>query len=559
MTELNIVRRLMQRAEFLGVGGEVALEMGGRRVTYEELYCEVRCAEVRFRELGVVPGDRVAIQLPKSLQLVFFHLGALLHGAAVVPVNDRATVAETAFLLNDSGAVALVTDRVRWAASGGSPVGAQRAFEPPRWVLIVDGDQVTLAEGGGSGSSGSRGDGTRTRGCTKSCVPGAALICYTSGTTGKPKGAMITHENLVVNMDALHEAWRWRESDVLLHTLPLFHIHGLLVALHGALNAGSRTTMLPHFYPRVVIETLESGAFTLFMGVPTMYHRLVETWQARGYGGWRREGSSGAATGRRPPGLASMRLFVSGSAPLPEALFHRFQRITGHTILERYGMTETGIIASNPYPVAERRPGSVGFPLPRMALRVVDREGREAPSGDVGEVQVAGKHVFSGYYGAPETTAAAFRGEKGTHPSALAEKGTDPSRQRWFTTGDMGFRDPGDSGRLYLLGRAKELIISGGFNIYPLEVEARLMEHPGVAEAAVVGLPDSDLGERVAAAVVPTSDHPPVDGDRLIAFCREHLAAYKCPRTIELLDALPRNAMGKVQKEVLCRVLSSCC
>jgi malonyl-CoA/methylmalonyl-CoA synthetase len=361
---------------------------------------------------------------------------------------------------------------------------------------------------------------------TGDCPPfseDVAMLCYTSGTTGRPKGAMITHENLISNMEALHEAWQWSDRDVLLHALPLFHIHGLVVALHGALNAGATVIMMESFDAERVSKALEILPCTLFMGVPTQYQRITACWEASG----------------QSPDLSRMRLFVSGSAPLPDDLFTRFRQQTGHTILERYGMTETGMIASNPYDVSSRKAGSVGYPLRSVSLRVMDEKGAQQQDGQVGEVQLKGPNVFKGYWKAPEKTADSF------------DNG-------WFKTGDLGYLDPEDGPRLYLKGRAKELIISGGFNVYPREVEEVLLNHPDVEEAAVYGLPDDDLGERVAAAVVLAPAARPTDEEliaslreQLTAHLREQLTAYKCPKEIRFLDRLPRNAMGKVQKHHL--------
>jgi malonyl-CoA/methylmalonyl-CoA synthetase len=342
-----------------------------------------------------------------------------------------------------------------------------------------------------------------------------AMICYTSGTTGRSKGAMLTHGNLVQNMEALHRAWRWRQDDVLLHGLPLFHIHGLIVALHGALNAGAAVRMFDRFDAARISRELAVGECTLFMGVPTMYRRLVDLWETEG----------------RSPGLSGMRLFVCGSAPLPPLLFEQFRELTGYAILERYGMTETGIITSNPYDMNGRKPGSVGYPLEGVGLRIRGRGDREVPPGEVGEVQVKGPNVFTGYWKAPDKTASSFDGE-------------------WFRTGDLGRLDPADGHRLYLHGRSRELIITGGLNVYPREVEELLESRPDVQEAAVLGLEDPEWGERVIAVVVPQVDDPPKK-EALTEFLRTRLAPYKCPKQILFIDSLPRNSMGKVMKSLI--------
>jgi len=341
----------------------------------------------------------------------------------------------------------------------------------------------------------------------------AAMICYTSGTTGKPKGAVITHRNLVSNTVALHKVWQWTDRDVLLHVLPLFHVHGLGVALHGSLYAGSTTLMHERFDPARVWQAIAEEKCTMFMAVPTIYQRLCKE-----------------LAGQRPD-LGSMRVFISGSAPLGESLFKHFEELTGSRILERYGMTEAQMIASNPYDPEGRIPGSVGYPLPGVIIRVAGETGEEVQPGGIGEVWVVGDNVFKGYWQMPGETARCFAG-------------------RWLKTGDLGYQDPGDRGRLYLVGRAKELVISGGFNVYPKEVENVLEGHDAVLEAAVIGLEDEDLGEKVVAAVVLRSGEE-ITASKLVAHCKQYLVGYKCPKEVFFVSELPRNTMGKVQKQVL--------
>jgi len=346
-----------------------------------------------------------------------------------------------------------------------------------------------------------------------------AMIIYTSGTTGKSKGAMITHRNLVSNMIALKEVWKWTDQDVLLHVLPLIHVHGLSVALHGGLYSGSTIIMHEKFDPRRVWRTIEEEQCTLFMGVPTMYHRLLNEWD------------------KMKSNLGSMRVFISGSAPLSENLFDRFEKAIGFRILERYGMTEAGMILSNPIDIAGRKAKSVGYPLPGVKVRVVAENGKDVNPGIVGEVWIQGDNVFKGYWGMPEKTRGSF------------DNG-------WFKTGDLGYQDPEDCLRLYLVGRGKELIITGGYNVYPKEVENVLEKHEAVQEAAVIGLPDEDYGERVTAIVLLKKDIKPVSTEEMIAHCRQHLANYKCPKEIFVTDQLPRNTMGKIQKNVLQKAYS---
>jgi malonyl-CoA/methylmalonyl-CoA synthetase len=347
------------------------------------------------------------------------------------------------------------------------------------------------------------------------------MICYTSGTTGRCKGAAISHRNLIANMKALHKAWEWSDRDILLHVLPLFHVHGLNVAALGCLYAGATMIVFEKFEPRQVWETLVSESCTLFMGVPTIYQRLINEW----------------GNLESQANLQKMRLFVCGSAPLSDQQFYQFENITGFRILERYGMTETGMNASNHIAPEHRKAKSVGFPLEGVEIRIVNPEGKDVAIAEVGEVWIRGANVFQGYWGMPDKTAESF---------------TDG----WFHTGDLGFQDPDDGNRLYLVGRAKELIITGGFNVYPKEIENVLESHESVKESAVVGLPDNDFGEKVVAAIA-LKEAINITPEELIAHCKIRLAAYKCPKQIFFISELPRNAMGKIQKNILVQQVST--
>ena len=478
----------VRRRIALGGQGDLGdLPRGG--LSYADLELRVRGAAGLLRGLGLRPGDVVALQIPRSLAWLELHLGALAIGAVSLLVNDRAAVPELRYLVEDSGArLAVVLDP---AAVSGLPCRVLPVGEVRERL-----DQATVVDA-----------------MPEPDDDALAALMYTSGTTGRPKGAMLSHKNLLATVQALHQAWGWSVHDHLLHALPLHHIHGLVVAQLGALWAGARTTWMPRFEAEQALTLLERERCTVFMGVPTFYHRFLSL----------------------PPqaafDLSGMRLFTCGSAPLPAGDLLAFQERFGHTILERYGMTECGIVLSNPLE-GERRPGSVGFPLSGVTLRIVDPVSeRRCEVDEIGEIRLKGPSVTRGYLGRPEQTAQALVGG-------------------WLHTGDLARTDA--DGYVHIVGRSKELVISGGFNVYPGEVEAVLRQAPGVAEAAILGLPDADLGERVVAALVARPGHL-LEPAVVMDFVREHLAAYKCPRELVVLDALPRNDMGKVQKQVLAR------
>jgi malonyl-CoA/methylmalonyl-CoA synthetase len=343
-----------------------------------------------------------------------------------------------------------------------------------------------------------------------------AAILYTSGTTGRSKGAMLTHGNMLSNARVLRDYWGWRSEndggDVLIHALPIFHVHGLFVALHGALINGSRMIWLNKFDPKRVIARLPEA--TVFMGVPTLYVRML------------------AEPTLTREAVRNMRLFISGSAPLLLETFNDWQARTGHTILERYGMSETVMLTSNPYLAqdGERRGGTVGFPLPGVGLRVRGDDGRDLPVGEIGGIEVRGPNVFKGYWRMPEKTKEEFTADG------------------WFKTGDVGRIDA--RGYVTIVGRSKDLIISGGYNVYPAEIEGYINDMPGVAESALVGVPHPDFGE-VGVAVVVAKPGTRLEGDALIASLKSQLANFKIPKRCFVVDDLPRNTMGKVQKNLL--------
>ncbi len=481
----------------------------GATLTYTELDGAVDEAVAWLRAQGVVPGDRVLLQLDKGPAFLVLHLADMRLGAVTVPVNPAAAPDETAYTAADCEP-ALLVHGVR---DGEPPTGGA---DGPR-VVRLDPDATARTEGRDRGERSTRADASSSAHPSPGAAPPPApddLACllYTSGTTGRPKGARLLQRNLASNVAVLHDAWGWSPDDVLHHALPLFHVHGLFVAASVALAAGACVRLAPRFEPESTWRALASGEVTLFMGVPTMYHRLL------------------ASAPADPPRPLPVRLCTSGSAPLRPETLAAFEALTGHVILERYGMTEVGMAASNPLH-GRRVPGSVGPALPGVELRVVDRAtGAPCAPDEVGEVLIGGPSVFDGYRRRPEQTAEAFT------PDGL------------LRSGDLGRLDA--DGYLHLVGRAKELVISGGFNVYPREVEAALDSHPDVVESAVCGVPDDDLGEVVAAGVV-LRPGATVDAEALRRFAKERLAAYKAPRRVAFLDALPRNAMGKVMKAAL--------
>jgi malonyl-CoA/methylmalonyl-CoA synthetase len=439
-----------------------------------------RRAAGRLRRAGLLPGDRLVWSVPSSVDALVAHVGALRAGLVVVPANTAYTEPELAHIVGDvraAGAVVGRPDQAAWV----------RTAAPS--ACVVSGPDLDLPDG--------------DEGELDAVGPDdPALICFTSGTTGRPKGAVLRHRNLLAATESVIRAWRMSPGDRLVHCLPVFHAHGLAVGAYGTMTAGGSAVLLPGFDPAVVVGTARDERATLFFGVPTMYHRLV-------------------ASGRAAE-LAGLRLCVSGSAPLPTDLHAAASVAIGSPVLERYGMTETLMNTSNPY-VGERRAGTVGFPLP----------GVEVTLDPTGQILLRGPNVFDGYFERDAANAEAFR--------HLGDGGGP-----WFATGDLG---EDVDGYLVIRGRTKELIISGGFNVYPTEVEDVLVHCPGVAEVAVTGTASDEWGEVVTAHVVPDGVPPGVDVLR--AFCDGRLAPYKQPRLVRVVDALPRNAMGKVVRSQL--------
>ncbi len=492
----NLFERL--QAGFPADRAQTAIELpDGRTHSYADLEAATGRFARLLMDLGVVPGDRVAVQVEKSVEALFLYLACLRAGAIYLPLNTAYTPAEIAYFLGDAEPKVFVC----------SPAAETELRDTATAAGVAH--LFTLGPAGdGSFVEAARGLEPAT-GCAEAAVDDIAAILYTSGTTGRSKGAMLSHGNLSSNAAALHRIWGFQPGDVLLHALPLFHVHGLFVASNTALLNGSKIILLPRFDAAEVIRLLPEA--TVFMGVPTFYTRLL------------------AAPDFGAEACRNIRLFVSGSAPLLTETFEAFEARSGHTILERYGMTEAGMITSNPYE-GERRAGTVGRPLPEVEVRIRAEDGGEIPTGEIGVLELKGPNVFKGYWRNPEKTAEEFRPDG------------------FFVSGDLARID--ERGYVHIVGRAKDLIISGGYNVYPKEIEQAIDELDGVLESAVIGLPHPDFGEAVAAVVVPAEGEPPRE-EEVIAQLKAGLAGFKVPKRVFVAEALPRNAMGKVQKNQL--------
>jgi malonyl-CoA/methylmalonyl-CoA synthetase len=473
---------------FARFADRVLIEEGARHWTYAEVEQTTARLAAVLQSLGVQPGDRLLAQTDKSTESLLVYLACIRIGAIYLPLNIDYTESELDYFVDDAEPVLAV-------CRPQSVDLFQRLGKGKIQVRTVADLFAALTEAEAAPVPRQPDD--------------IAAILYTSGTTGKPKGAMLSHHNLVSNGETLIELWGFTPADRLIHALPIFHVHGLFVAVHCALFSGATMIFLPKFDAKTAIDLMATS--TVLMGVPTFYMRLL------------------AEPTFTKESAANMRLFIAGSAPLSADTFRAFETRTGQRVLERYGMTETGMLTSNPYQ-GERRAGSVGQPLPNVELRITDEEtGKVLPQGDIGLVEVRGPNIFKGYWRKPEKTASEFRADG------------------FFITGDMGFIEP--DGYVQLVGRAKDLIITGGLNVYPAEVEAVLDDRPDIVESAVIGVPHGDLGEAVIAVVqAATSDF---DKEVVRAALKQQLAGFKVPKEIIVLDVLPRNTMGKIQKKLL--------
>ncbi len=482
------------RSRFPADRGALFLDaLDGRSYSYGDLEDWSGRLSRLLGKIGVQVGDRVLVQVEKSPAAVMLYLACLRHGAVFVPLNTAYTAREVAFFVGDAEPALVVCDPGRRQETGELAAGAR--------VLTLDaGGEGTLAQE----AEGLDGNPP----VAELAADDLACILYTSGTTGRSKGAMTSHGNLAANALDLHRIWGFAPDDMLLHALPIFHAHGLFVALNTTLLNGTGMLFLPRFEAAEVTRLLPRAS--VMMGVPTFYTRLL------------------ASADFTADLCRHMRLFISGSAPLLEETFHAFEARTGQRILERYGMTEAGMITSNPLE-GERIAGSVGFALPQTEVRVADDQGAALGADEIGVLEISGANVFKGYWRLPDKTAEEFRSDG------------------WFITGDMARQDA--EGRVTIVGRAKDLVISGGFNVYPKEIELLIDELPGVAESAVIGLQHADFGEAVTAVVVADGEAP---GEaEIIAGLKAELAGFKVPKRILFAAELPRNAMGKVEKNRL--------
>ncbi|WP_083194202.1 malonate--CoA ligase [Leisingera sp. JC1] len=486
----HLIRQL--RESSLGREDEVFARLpDGGTVTFGALFAGAERMAAALAAQGVQPGDRVAVQVQKTIQAIELYLGTVMSGGIFLPLNTAYTGPEVAYFAGDATPRVVVCDPARLEEISAISGAAK--------VLTLD--------AAGQGSLRDLADGQSGFEAVARQADDLAAILYTSGTTGRSKGAMLSHDNLASNSLTLRDYWRFTKDDVLIHALPIFHTHGLFVATNVALFAGAQVVFLPGFDGDAILGAMPAA--TALMGVPTFYTRLL---------------ADERLTRER---AANMRLFISGSAPLLVDTHEQWEARTGHRILERYGMTETNMSTSNPYE-GERRAGTVGFPLPGVEARVM-QDGAEVAPGEIGVLEVRGANVFQGYWQMPEKTA-----------EELQPDG-------WFITGDMAKIDA--DGYVTIVGREKDLIITGGFNVYPKEVESLIDDLPGVLESAVIGVPHPDFGEAVVAVVVPEGEG--TSAEAIKAALMGQLAKFKQPKEIILLNALPRNTMGKVQKKAL--------
>lgn len=487
------------RAAFPSSLDEVAVETDtGLNYSWRDLERGTAMMANLLASLKLPEGARVAVQVEKSVEAMMLYLATLRAGYVFLPLNTAYQSAEIEYFIGNAEPSVMVcsSKNFGWVSKIAFKAGTQNVF-------TLDDDRTGSLLDRAAHCSDRHEVAVRKEG-------DLAAILYTSGTTGRSKGAMLTHGNMLSNARVLKDYWGWKKGDVLIHALPIFHVHGLFVAIHGALINGSKMIWLAKFDPKLVVKKLPEA--TVFMGVPTLYVRLL------------------AEPGLTREACRNMRLFVAGSAPLLIETFNEWKERTGHTILERYGMSETVMLTSNPYAGAKRRGGTVGFALPGVSLRVQDEGGQSLPAGEIGGIQVKGPNIFKGYWRMPEKTKEEFTADG------------------YFKTGDVGKID--ERGYIVIVGRSKDLIISGGYNVYPAEIEGYINDMPGVAESALVGVPHPDFGE-VGVAVVIAKPGIALEGGQIVGELKSKLANFKIPKQCFVVSELPRNTMGKVQKNLL--------
>ncbi len=505
MYEGNYLAQRLRASSSDGAERVFAKKLDGSVISYQAFFDGAEAYAKALILKGLKPNDRVAVQADKSVEALQLYIGTILAGGVFLPLNTAYTTSEVSYFIEDASPSIFVCDSVNHAEL--------KTIAENLGVLAVE----TLdANGSGSLSDLAKGMKSEPFEVVPRTADDLASFLYTSGTTGRSKGAMLTHENLWINADTLKDYWHFSQSDVLIHALPIFHIHGLFVAINTTLAAGSSIIFMPSYDAEKILELMPEA--TVLMGVPTFYVRLL------------------AQAGLTKASVSNMRLFVSGSAPLLAETHVKWQEQTGTAILERYGMTETNMNTSNPYD-GDRRPGTVGLPLPSVEVIITDPStGEKLPTGEVGSIEVRGPNVFKGYWNMPEKT-----------KEELRDNG-------FFITGDLGMID--DRGYVSIIGRSKDLIITGGYNVYPKEIELLIDDLDGVVESAVIGIPHADFGEAVTAVIVAESDATLSEADIKQALSTD-IAKFKQPKQVFFVDELPRNTMGKVQKNVLRDTYSS--
>jgi len=501
----NYLAQRLRASSVNGAERVFAKKLDGSVISYQSFFDGAEAYAKALTLKGLKPNDRVAVQADKSIEALQLYVGTILAGGVFLPLNTAYTTSELSYFIEDASPIIFVCDPANHAE-----------LEPIAENLGVLAVETLDADGSGSLSDLAKGMKTEPFEAVPRTADDLASFLYTSGTTGRSKGAMLTHENLWINADTLKDYWHFSPSDVLIHALPIFHIHGLFVAINTTLAAGSSIIFMPSYDAVKILELMPDA--TVLMGVPTFYVRLLNE------------------AGLTKDSVSNMRLFVSGSAPLLAETHVKWQERTGTAILERYGMTETNMNTSNPYD-GERRPGTVGFPLPSVEVIITDPStGEKLPTGEVGSIEVRGPNVFRGYWKMPEKT-----------KEELRDNG-------FFITGDLGMID--DQGYVSIIGRSKDLIITGGYNVYPKEIELLIDNLEGVVESAVIGLPHTDFGEAVTAVIVAQTGATLTEADVKQALSTD-IAKFKQPKQVFFVDELPRNTMGKVQKNVLRDTYSS--